>query len=196
MPLIPASLPLPPGARTVGRAARRSVQVGVDLTTGLAALAAALPSIATSLERLANLEEELAALASLQDELRTLGRLEDELETIAKFGTPLDRLTEPVMALAHAARTLPELTAAAQSLPALVEMVGDVEGIVLRMDARLEHLTPVLDQLAEFGDELEDLSDAMTPIGRLAGILPGSRRKRREAPSAQLPAADADEPQT
>lgn len=181
MARLPLGLPMPPGPRTLGRAAGRAVRVGVDLTTGLTALAAALPSIAVSLERLADLEEELAALASLQDELRTLGRLEDELGIIAQFGTPLDRLTEPVTALAQAARTLPELTVAAQSLPALVEMVGDVEGIVLRMDARLEHLTPVLDQLAEFGDELEDLSDAMTPIGRLAGILPGGRRKRRES---------------
>jgi len=153
-----------------------------------------VPTIAVSLERLADLQDELEALskldfqlerlADLQDELATLGRLEDALQQIALFGTPLDNLTEPVADLAVAARSLPELAVAAQSLPELVTQVRLVEAIVERMDARLGDLTPKLDQIADFGvglgSEIDDLGDALAPISRIASRLPGNRRRQKE----------------
>lgn len=160
----------------------------------LLGFARAVPRMATSLERLADLQDELQALgefdlhlerlADLQDELATLGRLEHALERIAEFGTPLDNLTEPVADLAVAARSLPELAVAAQSLPELVTQVKLVEAIVERMDHRLDELTPKLDQIAAFGtdlgDDIDDLGEALAPISRIASRLPGSRRRRSD----------------
>jgi methyl-accepting chemotaxis protein len=195
----PLGLPLPslPTPPLVGRLRRTAGAVwteGTDIAQVLVGFLRTIPTIAVSLERLADLQDELEALskldfqlerlADLQDELSTLGRLEHALERIAEFGTPLDNLTEPVADLAVAARSLPELSVAAQSLPELVTQVRLVESIVERMDARLGELTPKLDQIADFGmglgSEIDDLGDALAPISRIASRLPGGRRRQKD----------------
>lgn len=189
-------IPRPPGASLGLHVLRRTVEDALELAGVIVGFARAVPRLANSLERLADLQDELAALgefdlhlerlADLQDELATLGRLEGALDRIAEFGTPLDNLTQPVADLAVAARSLPELAVAAQSLPELVTQVKLVEQIVERMDHRLDELTPKLDQIAAFGtdlgDDIDDLGDALAPISRLASRLPGSRRRRDEPP--------------
>lgn len=188
-------IPRPPGASLGLHVLRRTVEDAVGFARVVLGFAQAVPRLATSLERLADLQDELQALgefdlhlerlADLQDELATLGRLEGALDRIAEFGTPLDNLTEPVADLAVAARSLPELAVAAQSLPELVTQVKLVEQIVERMDHRLDELTPKLDQIAAFGtelgDDIDDLGDALAPISRIASRLPGGRRRRDEA---------------
>lgn len=189
-------IPVPsvPGAALLRRSADSVWRTTRDTTVVLFDFARAVPTIAISLERLAELQDELAALgkldlqlsrlADLQDELATLGRLEGALEQISRFGTPLDKLTGPVEDLAKAARTLPELSVAAQSLPELVDQVRQVELIVAHMDERLDNLMPTLDRIAKFGeaveDDIDELGEALEPIGRLASKLPGGRRRKRE----------------
>lgn len=189
-------IPLPPvpGADLARRSAGAVWRTTRDTTVTLLDFARAIPTIAISLERLAELQDELAALgkldlqlerlADLQDELATLGRLEGALAQIALFGTPLDKLTGPVEDLAKAARTLPELSVAAQSLPELVDQVRQVELIVAHMDERLDNLMPTLERIATFGESVEgdidELGEALEPIGRLASRLPGGRRRKRE----------------
>lgn len=194
MTLISVRIPLPPGAGVAADLIRRTWRDASELVRVLLGFARAVPRMANSLERLADLQDELQALgqfdlhlerlADLQDELATLGRLEGALERIAEFGTPLDNLTQPVADLAVAARSLPELAVAAQSLPELVTQVKMVEAIVERMDHRLDELTPKLDQIAAFGtelgDDIDDLGDALAPISRIASRLPGGRRRRAD----------------
>jgi hypothetical protein len=188
-------LPTPPGIGLLTRTAQAGWREGRETAGMLLEFARAIPSIAVSLQRLADLQDELAALgtldiqlerlADLQDELATLGRLEGALTQIALFGTPLDKLTGPVENLAVAARTLPELSVAAQSLPELVTKVDGVEAIVAHMDARLDNLMPILERIAAFGESVEgdidELGQALDPIGRLASRLPGARRRKNEA---------------
>lgn len=188
-------LPALPGSGLLRRGLGDAWHSARDTSSTLLAFAKAVPTIAVSLQRLADLQDELAALgkmdlqlerlADLQDELATLGRLEGALAQIALFGTPLDQLTGPVEDLAKAARTLPELSVAAQSLPELVDQVRQVEMIVAHMDERLDNLMPTLERIAAFGESVEDdideLSEALEPVGRLASRLPGGRRRKKDA---------------
>ena len=145
---------------------------------------AELQRVVLALDKIVLLSTALEKLSELEDELRTLGTLEASLEQIAGFSTVLEAIAGPIQALAESTTSLPELAVAAESLPELVVQVRAVEGIVTHMDASLDGLTPTLNRIVAFGDNLEaeidDLGDSLAPISRIASRLPGSKKRARE----------------
>lgn len=145
---------------------------------------AELQRVVTALDKIVLLSTALEKLSELEDELHTLGQLEESLEKIAGFSTVLEEIAGPIKALAQSTASLPELAAATESLPELVVQVRAVEAIVAHMDTSLDGLTPTLNRIVAFGDnlgaEIDDLGDSLAPISRIASRLPGSKKRARE----------------
>jgi hypothetical protein len=62
------------------------------------------------------------------------------------------------------------------TMPVLVDLQKDlavVPDIIAKLDARIETLSLLLDELAK---SVEGLQRSITPLGRLAGRLPGSSK--------------------
>jgi F420-0:gamma-glutamyl ligase-like protein len=62
------------------------------------------------------------------------------------------------------------------TMPVLVDVQKDlamVPDIIAKLDARIETLSLLLDELAK---SVEGLQSSITPLGRLAGRLPGSAK--------------------
>ena len=147
-----------------------------------------------ALDRLADISETLDRLAKLDESLRQLGALDEALTEIAQVAEAVARLaqitehlpqlvqaTEALPQLTESASSLPELVKAASALPDLPERVRAVEGLVESAVGNLDRLEPSLDQLgtqiAELQRVVAGLGEALEPIGRLAGRMPGVRSR-------------------
>jgi methyl-accepting chemotaxis protein len=175
-------LPTPAfGLPRIGRVVRGAIAFPLTLMQAVEGVAQ-LPDVVRALDKIVLLESALDKLANLQDELENLGNLQDELAAIAGFRTILEELVDPVHQLAASTGSMPELAVSARSLPQLTEQVRGVQGIVERIDARIDEVAPSLVQIAAFGStlnsEIEELGDALGPLSRIAARMPGSGKKK------------------
>jgi DNA repair ATPase RecN len=139
-----------------------------------------------ALDRLADISETLDRLAKLDESLRQLGALEQSLSELAQVSegvSELAKVTEHLPQLIEATGVLPQLVDATNTLPELPERVRAVEALVESAVGNLDRLEPNLDQLgsqiAELQRVIGGLGEALEPIGRLAGRVPGANRRSR-----------------
>ena len=56
-----------------------------------------------------------------------------------------------------------------------------MQEVVTHIDSRFDELTPILKEISDFGStlegEIDELGDSLAPISRLAGRLPGNRKR-------------------
>ena len=122
----------------------------------------------------------LAAPAELAAALRYLPRIAENTASMARDTQALKELKRDMARVAERTegiRTMDGRMANIEAtMPVLVEVqkhLAEVPETIARLDSRIEKLSVLLDELAQ---SVEGLQRSITPLGRLAGRLPGGSK--------------------
>src|SRR6476469_4312382 len=135
----------------------------------------------------------LAAPAELAAALKYLPRIAENTQSMADDTRALAELRRDMARVAE--RTEGSTTMDARmanieaAMPGLVDVQKDrsqVPEIIAKLDARIESLSVLLDELAK---SVEGLQRSITPLGRIAGRLPGGSKPAKHELSEPEPRA-------
>jgi hypothetical protein len=147
------------------------------VVSGLISRAGALTGISTVVELGRSALELPRTLERLSRSLVTIDRLaelDESLRRLSTFEPSLARIGESLPSLAESTSTLPELTCHAAALPELVPRVENLEQMVQQIIVYMGALQATVEELTTAA---ADLQRSVGPIGRIAGLLPGSKAR-------------------
>jgi predicted nuclease with TOPRIM domain len=122
----------------------------------------------------------LGGTAELVAALKVLPRIAENTASMAKDTRALAELTRDMARVAERTEGIQTMDARMANIEATMPVLVDVQkdlamvpDIIAKLDARIETLSLLLDELAK---SVEGLQRSITPLGRLAGRLPGSSK--------------------
>src|SRR3954452_18586879 len=150
----------------------------------------------TSAPRMApKIPNPLGAPAELVNALKHLPRIAENTRSMSHDTTALANIERDI---AEVARRMEGVTTMDQrmanieaTMPVLVDVQKDlamVPEIIAKLDTRIEALSVLLDELAK---SVEGLQRSITPLGRIAGRLPGASKPAKHE-LKQNPREDSD----
>jgi predicted nuclease with TOPRIM domain len=118
----------------------------------------------------AELVAALRVLPKIAENTRSMARdtraLSDLKRDMARVAERTEGITTMDSRMANIEATMPVLVDVQKDLAAVPELIS-------RLDTRIDKLSVLLDELAR---SVEDLQRSITPLGRLAGRLPGGKK--------------------
>jgi hypothetical protein len=118
--------------------------------------------------------------AELVAALKVLPQIAENTASMAKDTRALAGLKRDMARVAERTEGIPTMDARMANIEATMPVLVDVQkdlamvpDIIAKLDARIETLSLLLDELAT---SVEGLQRSITPLGRLAGRLPGSSK--------------------
>ena len=128
----------------------------------------------------------LGAPAELVAALRVLPSIAENTRSMAKDTQALSDLKRDMARVAACTEGIPTIEARLANIeatmPVLVDVQRDLAAVpdtIARLDDRIAKLSVLLEELSQ---SLESLQRSITPLGRLAGRLPGSSKPGKHAP--------------
>jgi hypothetical protein len=123
--------------------------------------------------------------AELVGALRVLPKIAENTRSMARDTKALSELRRDIAKVAERTEGITTIDARMANIEAAMPMLVDIQkdlanlpDVIARLDDRIGKLSLLL---AELATSMEELHGSLTPLGRLAGRLPGGRASKSES---------------